>query len=85
MSRKVYKCAMNHATSPKAISSTKETIPIGIILKFFRYLPKKKRKETNFLIYRHHSRPCICKVLLKEKTENQDNTVLIVLNAVHLL
>ena len=39
---------MNHATSPKAISSTKETIPIGIILKFFRYLPKKKRKETNF-------------------------------------
>jgi len=39
---------MSHATSLKAISSAKETIPIGIILKFFRNLPKKKEKKQIF-------------------------------------
>ena len=53
--------------------------------KILQVSTKEKKKRNKFLIYRHHSRPCICKVLLKEKTENQDNTVLIVLNAVHLL
>ena len=54
MSRKVYKCAMNHATSLQGQS----------------HLPSNKQTNNQKNLFRHHSRPCTSRVWYIRKKDH---------------